>query len=235
MNEPAVRGNLLETLAAARDREGRLLSRCDDEPPRSPGAWTIKDHVAHLSAWREHAVHSLDVIRAGDPLPPYDDIDSRNERIYAENRDRSAADVRAAAKASYQHLMDAVAACSEDQLWSPRPDGGRSVWRLVPGNGHAHLAQHLTYLDAERGDPVAAEDAAAWAHRLELSVSTDTESRASADYNLACFYARLGRDEDAIPLLETSFAQSPRLRSWAAEDSDLDPLRGHPQLQRLLG
>ena len=46
-------------------------------------------------------------------------------------------------------------------------------------------------------------------------------------YNLACFEARAGRLDDAFGHLRAASAADPQLvRGWAAEDADLDALRG---------
>jgi tetratricopeptide (TPR) repeat protein len=47
-------------------------------------------------------------------------------------------------------------------------------------------------------------------------------------YNLACAEARLGHLDAAIEHLRAALAAAPRVRDWAAGDSDLDPLRGRP-------
>jgi hypothetical protein len=57
-----------------------------------------------------------------------------------------------------------------------------------------------------------------------------------ADYNLACFYARAGRAEDAIPLLRASLEKGDAsLTEWAREDTDLTGIRDRPEVIALLG
>ena len=77
----------------------------------------------------------------------------------------------------------------DDELRRERPTGGE-VWRLVPGNGHAHVAQHVSSWLAEHDDPVGAEATAVWAYTLETELFPEPADRAVADFNLACFYAR---------------------------------------------
>jgi adenylate cyclase len=52
-------------------------------------------------------------------------------------------------------------------------------------------------------------------------------------YNLACFYALHNRPQQAIDLLEESFAKNSALIDWSKEDSDLDSLRELPRFQAL--
>ncbi len=47
-------------------------------------------------------------------------------------------------------------------------------------------------------------------------------------FNLACFEALAGRDDDAIAHLTRAVQQSPKARRWAAEDRDLERLRDRP-------
>ena len=47
-------------------------------------------------------------------------------------------------------------------------------------------------------------------------------------YNLACFEALAGHDDDAIAHLTRAIEQRPRVREWAATDEDLAKLRERP-------
>ena len=53
-------------------------------------------------------------------------------------------------------------------------------------------------------------------------------------YNLACCESRAGRTQDAIEHLRVA-AASRRMRLFAAEDSDLDPIRDEPGFKELMG
>jgi hypothetical protein len=238
VTDSSLRDRLLTTLDAARLREQALLDLCDEAPPSEPGRWTAKDNVAHLNTWREHAVRTLDAMRAGKPLDgPLDDrnIDETNAEIYEAHRGDSAASVRAAFDSTYAALTAAVTACTDDELRRERPGNGGAVWRIVPGNGHAHVAQHLSYWYIDRNDAAAAEDAAVWAHILETGLFPDPEDRAVADYNLGCFYARNRRVDEALPLIAGALRAQPDLRAWASADPDITPIRDDPRVQSLLG
>jgi len=54
-------------------------------------------------------------------------------------------------------------------------------------------------------------------------------------YNLACCESLAGRKADAIEHLRLALRASERVRSYLAEDSDLDPLREEPGFKALLG
>jgi hypothetical protein len=53
-------------------------------------------------------------------------------------------------------------------------------------------------------------------------------------YNLACCESLAGRNADAIEHLRLAVEKSDSVRSYLAEDSDLDPLREEPAFQTLL-
>jgi hypothetical protein len=103
----------------------------------------------------------------------------------------------------------------------------------VPGNGHGHTSQHLTYWAFDHGDPDGAEGAAKWSYAIDSELLP--ENRPVADYNFACFYARTGNAEDALPLLSAALRARPDLWAYALEDVDLEPIRDDPRLQSLLG
>ena len=54
-------------------------------------------------------------------------------------------------------------------------------------------------------------------------------------YNVACCESLAGRTQDAIEHLRLALAKAADLRRLAAEDSDLDPLRGEPAFRELMG
>jgi hypothetical protein len=160
------------------------------------------------------------------------DLDVRNAEIYETHKGDSAADVRAGHAGTYAALIAAVRACSEEDLLRERPGNGGETWLIVPGNGHAHVAQHLSYLAADNGDPAGAESAAKWAHDLDIELFP--EQKPVADYNFACFYARNGHADEALPLLQASLLARPDLRRFALEDADLAPIRDDPRVESLL-
>jgi tetratricopeptide (TPR) repeat protein len=53
-------------------------------------------------------------------------------------------------------------------------------------------------------------------------------------YNLACSESLAGRTEDAIEHLRLAIEKSERFRSFAADDSDFDPIRDEPAFKALV-
>lgn len=211
------------------------MALCTDAPASPDGTWSVKDHLAHLAWWRSRNARLMNAVRTGGELPPSVEDDAQNALIYAENRDRSSADTKADAKASWAELRSAVEACSEDDLLLPHPYAPESkLAGTVSGNGHGHLGQHLMFWYLETGEEKKAEDAQVWVRDLDVRLFADPVSRANATYNLACFYGRVGRADDALPLLRASFEARPELIPHARHDPDLDPIRDNRELRELL-
>jgi hypothetical protein len=53
-------------------------------------------------------------------------------------------------------------------------------------------------------------------------------------YNVACCESLAGRTADAVDDVRLALERGPHLRKLAAEDTDLDPIRGEPKFQQLL-
>ncbi len=218
---------LLRAVDQGREREAGLEAFVVDEPANPDGRWNAKDHLAHLSWYRWRNAGTLDAVRTGGELPPPvpEDDGVQNAIIYAEVKDRPAAEVKADAAESWTALRKAVEASSEEDLAKPHPRQPQSgVWEAVPADvGHAGVHVWSWYLDV--GDENRALAVAMWASDLEGSFFNKPEQLADSRYNLACLYARLGKPDEALPLLRKSFEAKPELVAWARKDRDLDPIR----------
>jgi tetratricopeptide (TPR) repeat protein len=222
-----VKEKLLRAVEEGRGRESELEALVVDAPANSDGTWTAKDHLAHLSWWRWRSARTLEASRTGGEPPPElpEDDDVQNAIIYAEVRDRPAAEVKADAAESWNALRKAIEESSEEDLARPHSlRAGAQAWEAVPGAvGHAGVHVWSFLLDV--GDQARAIDAANWSAEMEGRFFTRPEQLAASRYNLACMYARLGKADQALPLLRESFAGKPELLAWARKDRDLDPIR----------
>jgi tetratricopeptide (TPR) repeat protein len=222
-----VKEKLLRAVDEGRGRESALEALVVDAPANPDGTWTAKDHLAHLSWWRWRSARTLEAARTGGEPPPElpDNGDVQNAIIYAEVRDRPAAEVKAGAAESWNALRKAIEESSEEDLARPHPIRAEAqVWEAVPGAvGHAGVHVWSYLLDV--GDEAGAVDAAKWSAEMEGRFFTSPEQLAESRYNLACMYARLGKADQAVRLLRESFAGKPELLAWARKDRDLDPIR----------
>jgi hypothetical protein len=228
---------LLETIAAAREREHEFLAMCDDSPPPEPGLWTVKDHLAHLTAWRINVARLLDAGRTGSEPPTMDeDVQAANERVYAADRDRSAEEIKSSAQAAWDLVEAAVAACSDEDLLKPHPrprSAGVALWQLIPGHVH-HLAEHLMFWHLEQGNEEAAEAAQLWVHSLDLAQFPEPKAVAASTYDLGSFYVHIGREDEALFRFKVAFELDPTLKKRAQADPGLERIRKHPELNALI-
>lgn len=222
---------LLEALAETRQREADLEALCTEEPPDPSGRWRPQDHLAHLAWLREREAKMIEGVRTGGDIPPNVDGDL-SAVIYEATREHAASTVIAKAQSSWDMLLAAIEASSEADLERQHPH--RNGRKLVEGSPGDHLGAHLMWCYLEAGDEKAAEAVQLWARDMSTRLFDDPRSRGLASYNLGCFYARVNRPAEAVPLLREGFEHAPYLKEWAQNDPDLDPIRRDPGVIQLL-
>jgi hypothetical protein len=136
----------IEAAAAALDDDALLA------PAPGMDGWTRKDVLAHLEWWSRHCLQVIAGARTGvDPYPggeePWDP-DAWNTRILAENRDRSADDVRRGEADAFALLVAAVDGATDAELFAEDPypwlDG--TLAETVIEDSAAHYPDHLAHL-----------------------------------------------------------------------------------------
>lgn len=217
---------LLSVISAARAREAELVGEMRDATADPQGRWHAKDHLAHLAWWREHnAARTLDAIRLGVEPPRRVEDDKQNAQIYGATKDLTVAAISEGVARSWVAFEEAVVKCTEEDLQKPHPSfAGSHAWEIVPGHA-GHVGTHLMWWHLEHGDVERAEAAELWAHAVESDAFPEPAKRADADYNLACFYSRVGRVDSALDLLRGCFAAKPELKDLARKDPDFGPIR----------
>jgi hypothetical protein len=160
------RDDLLHRIRQERARLDEAMSRVPDDRvlERDNGAWTGKDHLAHLATWQRVALARVtgivpddiaDVVR-GEYTE--EGIDAINERFYEAGRDRSLKDVRADFTTSYDATCHAVEALDDADLgrdWLPgHPERG-TLAQTVAANTSEHYDEHIWVFEtlAERESP----------------------------------------------------------------------------------
>lgn len=235
-----MKDRLLEVVAAATAREQELVSVATDVPADPDGRWHAKDHLAHAAWWRERDGQLIDAVRTGTAPPPAvgsregKEEDRQNATIYATYRERPLAEIREFARSAWDSFTATVEACSDEDLSRPHPYAANEVlWQTALGICY-HTGEHLTYWYQDSSDEALADATQRWLRDIYVAVASDAKSRANASYNLACYYARGGRTDEALPLLREGLAGNEQLREWARQDSDLDAIRHDPNVEELL-
>jgi len=151
MPERIVKAALLGNIQAGYDKFEALLAPLSEEQMTTPtvnGTWSIKDNIAHLTAWQGYVLEQLQgVIDGKEPpefMPGLTTEDEINERVYQENRNRPLAEVLADLRASYQRVLATVQSLSEENMNTPFPwsKSGNPAWLLIAGNTYEHYEEH---------------------------------------------------------------------------------------------
>lgn len=122
------RAELLAEIDSENQNWERLLAEIGEdrmEEPGVAGAWSIKDVVAHLAAWRRRTVGRLEAVAKGrpEPAPPWpaemQDDDEINEWFHARDRVKSVRQVLSESGSIFQQLRSAIEKLPDDVLEDP--------------------------------------------------------------------------------------------------------------------
>ena len=123
--------------------------------PGVNGTWSIKDNIAHLSAWHKVLLARLLAVR---DLTHYEDaitgldVDTVNERFYQQDKTRSLNDVLAEFDTSHQQIVQTLEGMTDEQINKPQDWlGGQPVLSYIAGDTVEHYEEHSqiiqTWLD----------------------------------------------------------------------------------------
>jgi hypothetical protein len=142
------RAELLAQLNSEHDAFEGLLGQINAdrmEEPGVAGAWSIKDIVAHLTAWRRRTVGRLEAAANGNPEPtppwPADlhEDDEINAWFHARDRDKSVREVLSESRDVFKRLAAAIEKLPQDALDDP----GRFPWMEGSSFSGAALFSHF--------------------------------------------------------------------------------------------
>jgi hypothetical protein len=152
------KNELIEALRAERARWEALLAEVGAERMTVPGAtgkWSVKDVIAHLTAWEERPVAWLEAAQTGgQPTPPPWDsalssYEQVNEWLFQSNRERSLSDVLTQSRQVFDRLIELIRAVPYEDITTP----GRFEWleggtilERIPGDSYAHYQEHATWI-----------------------------------------------------------------------------------------
>ena len=122
------RADLLAELDSENANWEHLLAEIGEdrmEEPGVAGAWSIKDVVAHLAAWRRRTVGRLEAVAKGQPEPapawPAElrQDDEVNEWFHARDRAKSLPQVLSESRSVFQQLRSAIEKLPDEVLEDP--------------------------------------------------------------------------------------------------------------------
>lgn len=123
-----------------------LLAGISDERQIQPGvsgAWTVKDMLAHITFWEQRLIAYVNGARDSLIQPGEDEqqgVDRINAEVFAANRARPLAEVRAAFDSSYQQVLALAESLSADDL------ANEELSSLFAGDTFEHYREHSAML-----------------------------------------------------------------------------------------
>lgn len=112
------------------------------------GSWSIKDILAHITAWHVHLLNLMEGVRLGqEPALNHDEnkgLDDINEQFYQEGRIRSLDEVLQDFYTTRQRVVEQLQQLSDEQLQTkPWSDSTNPLADFVVGNTFEHYAEHM--------------------------------------------------------------------------------------------
>ncbi|MDP9235940.1 MAG: ClbS/DfsB family four-helix bundle protein [Chloroflexota bacterium] len=156
---------LLHNIRSERATLDALIATIDDRASIAPaleGDRSVKDVLAHITAWEQRCASKIregstrDVSaaeEASDGGFTEADMHRFNESVFEANRARPLVDVREDARRSYQAMLAAVGALSEEQLGLPVRWGsteGPLMLEFIREDTDAHYREHSDQIEAWR-------------------------------------------------------------------------------------
>ena len=236
-----VKPRLLDLLGRCRAIEQAFiaqLSEAERAASGTPEHWAVKDHLVHVTFWRQETVDRLTKTARGETPNVIEDFQPFNEQTFERERLTPWAQVMAETEQAHEDLSAAVQGSADADLTDPDRvpwRKGEPLWWMVLGNGFEHPHEHYAALRVERGDLAGATAMQRDMVATIEALFPDTERPALALYNLGCFFAKTGRPAEAIEALRESLRRAPQLVEWSKQDGDLDSLRDAPAFQAIYG
>lgn len=121
------------------------LSEAQMLQPGVNGEWTVKDVLAHITWWEQHLLHRLNTGQDSlflEEISVQAATDKANDSIYAANRSRSLAEILDEFHASYQQVLTALEALSEEDV------AQAEIYDTIAWDTFRHYPEHTAMLQA---------------------------------------------------------------------------------------
>jgi tetratricopeptide (TPR) repeat protein len=234
MSEPAFKPTLLDLLHHARLAEHAFVQALDPAERAavgSPEHWSAKDHIAHMTFWREQLNLRLRAILRHETPVGAENYEQLNPIIFERHRLRPWPEILAESDDAYDELIALTEQLGDDDLtafgrfdWIP---AGWPLYTAYMGNCYEHAAQHLAQYYLDRHDLAQAlRTYEAWVERVVQAAAPDA-LKGYVQYNLACYYATHAAEEQAATTVRRALTLHPPLREFARTDPDLEAVRAH--------
>lgn len=123
-----------------------------------PDGWSIKDHLAHLSAWRRKLLAMIEgrpdheALQIDAATYESGDEDQINDLLYQRNRDRPLDEVLVEFRQVHEQVLAALEPMSEQDLdrqgYPDETDPNRKLIHFVVGNTFGHDQEHINWIQS---------------------------------------------------------------------------------------
>lgn len=171
-DEAMTKARFLETMRAERRQWEDMIAAVGEERMTRPGfagVWSVRDVVAHITAYERWTLEHMEAEERGEPAAPSllddSDLERRNLAAHERTRDLSLDEVMEDARRVWDGLMRAVERTPEEDLIDVvRAPGyvtrgwGRdtALWEAIEGQTYGHYEEHLPDFRAWAGEKDAA-------------------------------------------------------------------------------
>jgi hypothetical protein len=146
---------LIKKIETEWDNLQAALDGLTEEQMHQPGVvgeWSIKDILAHITAWQTRLITTLFKVEKGftpDTTEGGTPVDQLNEKFYREMKDRSFDQVWDDLDASYHQILSRLEGWKEKDLFDPK----RFKWmkgapfvEYIAGDSYEHYAEHAAQI-----------------------------------------------------------------------------------------
>ena len=159
MTDTITKTALLQQIQEGYEQLQKLLSSLSPAQLITPGvngSWSVKDNLAHLTAWMDYTNQKMQAVTQQIPfVDPFVDQkeDEINEHFYQEAKDRSYQEVQARFQETFQQFVQSVEALSEEQLRAVPEGASFSLIQSIIGNSTEHFQEHRTLIERWLAQP----------------------------------------------------------------------------------
>ncbi len=149
---------LASALESARTAIEGLLDEAGEARLTEPGVvgeWSVKDILAHVTAWEERIMAWAEALHQGTrpipaPWPSGLSEEQVNTTIYQNNQARPLAEVLERWRQTHQKITETVQSMNDEELFQRKIDwlNGASFAEAIPGNSFEHIDSHANDMRA---------------------------------------------------------------------------------------
>ncbi len=152
------KAELLDRLQVAYEELERVLLEVGEEKLAEPGVigvWSVKDILAHVTAWEGRVVAWIEALKHGGtprPAPWSKDLSEEqvNAFIYEQNKARPFSEVVESWRKTHRFVAGFIRESSEADLFTRKIDwlGSQPFADAIPGNTYEHQHEHAQQIRA---------------------------------------------------------------------------------------